>query len=132
MAEREEIIEVRTNSPKSIAEEEMKEIWTTENPNRSPGDFNSQDPSQKQWIKETQARFEDFSARWGVERSQLPVLQQVDQKIGSSLEPANNPTARATYKELIDRFGDDATSPFSRTYTLPNEAQGDWKQLVKA
>ena len=129
MPEREEIIELHTTSPKKVVEEETREIWETENPNRSPNDYLKAD--QQRWKTETQRRLEDFSNRWQLESSKAPALKLVDAKIGVQLEPFPTNQANGTYKSLTQRFDDSEVSPFATKYTMQTDAMPEWKRLLK-
>jgi hypothetical protein len=130
--EHEEIKVLRTSSPRKIIAAEVKEVWITQNPHRDINDFYKRVDQQK-WRAETESLLKDFSTRWNLERSKLPVLAQMDQKIQSSLQPVADIKANGTYTELIERFGDTEVNhinPRAR-YSLPFEAQSAWKDLLK-
>jgi hypothetical protein len=129
MAEREEISELHTSSriPEKIFERELEPIWRTEYPNRPVGEF-YRDPAWKEWRSDTQARLEDFSNRWQVERPKLGRLELVDEKIGTSLKPVNDHEANQTYIRLLGRF-EDAIGPHGSKWPLPSDAWADFTLL---
>ncbi len=104
----EEMMTLHTNIPERASEREIKEIWRTENPNRNPDDFEGT-VAARTWAAETKTWREEFftraSDRWKEESPNLPALDKVDQKIGSSLA-LNDGQANKTYASLVQRFDD--------------------------
>lgn len=130
--EREEIKTLHTKSPERIIREEVKEIWITQNPNRSIDDFNFKPEGQK-WRGEKESLLKDFSNRWDVERTKIPVLTQMDQTVKASLRPVTDNKANATYTTLNERFGDSEVNHFPHAkWALPSDAESNWKELVKS
>src|SRR5689334_21974824 len=101
-----EIMTLHTNIPERASEREIKEIWRTENPNRNPDDVEGTTAA-RTWAAETKSWREEFftraSDRWNEESRNLPELDKVDQKIGSSLA-LNDGQANKTYASLVQRF----------------------------
>jgi hypothetical protein len=123
----EEMVELHLNVPKRVSEQEIKEIWRTENPHGNIFEYDTS-ASISQWREETKARREDLftraSDRWTAESPNLPALEKIDQTIGSSLA-LNDGQANKTYRSLAQRF--DETHLLS---SVPGHERPGLKPLV--